>query len=106
MLWLWCRPAAAVLIQLLAQELLYVTSAALKKKKKYKLKNLLVSQQVEDPELSLMWHRFSLWPNDFHMLQAGPKNKLNKSKELAKKNIYICKLKSKINYLQHKKHAC
>ena len=32
-LWLWCSPAAASLIQLLAQELPYATGVALKKKK-------------------------------------------------------------------------
>ena len=34
LLWLWCRPAAAALIQPLAQELPYATGAALVKKKK------------------------------------------------------------------------
>ena len=34
LLWLWCGPAAAPLIQPLAWELPYATSAALKKKKK------------------------------------------------------------------------
>ena len=34
LLWLWCRPAATVLIQPLAWELSYATGAALKKKKK------------------------------------------------------------------------
>ena len=34
LLWLWCRPAAAALIQPLAQELLYAKGATLKKKKK------------------------------------------------------------------------
>ena len=34
MLWLWCRPAAAVPIQLLAQELPYVAGVAVKRKEK------------------------------------------------------------------------
>ena len=33
LLWVWCRLAAAALIQLLAQELLYAACATLKKKK-------------------------------------------------------------------------
>ena len=33
LLWLWCRPAAAVQIQPLAQELTYVTDAAIKRRK-------------------------------------------------------------------------
>ena len=37
LLWLWCRPAAAALIQLLAWELLYATPAALKKQNKTKI---------------------------------------------------------------------
>ena len=36
LLWLWCRLAAAALIQSLAQELPYTSSAALKGKKKEK----------------------------------------------------------------------
>ena len=36
LLWLWCRLAAAVLIRLLACELPYATSVALKKKKERK----------------------------------------------------------------------
>jgi len=34
LLWLWCRPAAATLIQPLAWELPYAAGVALKKKKK------------------------------------------------------------------------
>ena len=34
LLWLWCRPVAVALIQLLAQELPYATDVAMKKKKK------------------------------------------------------------------------
>ena len=34
LLWLWCRVAAAALIQRLARELLYAAGAAIKKKKK------------------------------------------------------------------------
>ena len=37
-LWLWCRLAAAALVQPLAQELLYVAGAALKRQKKKKNK--------------------------------------------------------------------
>ena len=36
LLWLWCRPAATVLIQPLACELPYATSAALEKQKQNK----------------------------------------------------------------------
>ena len=36
MLWLWCRPAAVALIQLLAWELPYAAGVALKSKKKRK----------------------------------------------------------------------
>ena len=36
LLWLWCRPAAAVLFQPLAWELLYAASAALKSENKNK----------------------------------------------------------------------
>ena len=36
LLWLWCRPAAAALIQLLAWELPYAAGTALKKKKNEK----------------------------------------------------------------------
>ena len=36
LLWLWCRPAAAALIQPLAWELPYASGAALKIKKKKK----------------------------------------------------------------------
>jgi len=38
LLWLWCRPAAAALIQPLGWELPYATSVALKLKKKKKKK--------------------------------------------------------------------
>ena len=39
LLWLWCRPAAAALIQPLAQEFPYATGAALKRQKnKIKIK--------------------------------------------------------------------
>ena len=37
LLWLWCRLAAAVPIQPLAQELLYASSMAVKKKKDIKM---------------------------------------------------------------------
>ena len=40
LLWLWCRPAAAALIQLLAWELPYVPDTALKKERKKKRSNL------------------------------------------------------------------
>ena len=36
LLWLWCRPEAAALIQILAWELTYVTGAALNSKKRKK----------------------------------------------------------------------
>ena len=40
LLWLWQRPAAAALIQPLAQEIPHVTSAALKRKGKKKKKDI------------------------------------------------------------------
>ena len=41
LLWLWCRPAVAALIQSLAWELLYIEGAALKSKQKTKKPNFL-----------------------------------------------------------------
>ena len=41
LLWLWCRPAAAAPIQLLAWELPYAAGTALKKNKKKKKKEFL-----------------------------------------------------------------
>jgi len=40
LLWLWCRPASALLIQTLVWELPYAMGAALKKKKKDKKTHL------------------------------------------------------------------
>jgi len=44
LLWLWCRPAATVLIRPLAWELSYATRGALKSKKK---KKILESDRTE-----------------------------------------------------------
>ena len=41
LLWLWCRLEAAALFQPLAWELLYVTGASLKSKKKKKKSNVM-----------------------------------------------------------------
>ena len=46
LLWLWCRPAAAVQIQPLAWELLYAGGAAQKGKKKRKKKKTCVFNTV------------------------------------------------------------
>ena len=40
----------------------------------------LVAQQVKDPALSLLWHRFDPWPGNFRMLWAWPKKKKKKKK--------------------------
>ena len=42
LLWLWCRPGAAALIEPLARELPYASSAALKRPKKKKKKKRLL----------------------------------------------------------------
>ena len=34
----------------------------------------LMAQWVEDPTLTLLWHGFDPWPQNFHMLQVWPKN--------------------------------
>ena len=46
MLWLWHRPAAAALIQLLAWELPYVSDAAIKRKKKRKKTQLIKKLKI------------------------------------------------------------
>ena len=33
----------------------------------------LMGQQVKNPSLSLLWHRFSPWPGNFHMPWSWPK---------------------------------
>ena len=33
---------------------------------------------------SLLWHRFDLWPENFHMLQVKPKKKKKEKKERKK----------------------
>ena len=43
LLWLWCRPAAATLIQPLAWEIPYATGAVLKEKKTQKTKKVTCS---------------------------------------------------------------
>ena len=43
-----------------------------KKKKKSGPGSSLVVQQVKDPALSLLWHRFHLWPRKFCMLRMQP----------------------------------
>lgn len=30
---------------------------------------------VQDPALSLLWHRFSIWPGNLHMLRVQSKKK-------------------------------
>ena len=45
LLWLWCKPAAIALIQLLALELSYAMAIALKKQKKIKNKNNKIGLQ-------------------------------------------------------------
>ena len=43
LLWLWCRPAVAALIQALAWDLPYAASAALKKEEKKKKKRIMMT---------------------------------------------------------------
>ena len=63
LLWLWCRPAVAALIQPLAWELPIRPGAALKRKGRKG-----GAHGVKDPELSLLqhgsllWHRSYPWP--------------------------------------------
>ena len=45
------------------------------------IKSSLVAQQVKDLALSLLLHRFNLWPRNFHMLQVRQKTKLKKKKK-------------------------
>ena len=56
--WLWCRPAAAAVIQPLAQELPYSTGAATKGKTN-KNGSSVVAQWVKDLVVSLLWRGFS-----------------------------------------------
>ena len=77
LLWLWRRPAAAVLIWPLVWELPYATGVPPQKKnngagttdvhmqKKKKSRSSLVAQWAKDLVLSLLWHRFdSSWPQE------------------------------------------
>ena len=41
-----------------------------------------MAQCVKDLVVLLLWHRFDPWAGNFHMLQAGPKIKQNKSRVL------------------------
>ena len=50
LLWLWCRPAAAAPIQSLAQEILHVAGAALKKLKKKK-----EEEETHFPIMTMTW---------------------------------------------------
>ena len=52
LLWLWCRPAAAALIQPLAWELLYAAGAALKRQKKRK--EILLLEYKRDSNIYLI----------------------------------------------------
>ena len=49
MLWLWCRPLAAALIQPLARELPYAAGAALERKKKKKKCKEIVTREERLP---------------------------------------------------------
>ena len=59
--------------------------------KKKRPQDFLVAQWIKDPMLSLqclgllLWHGFSLWPGNFHMLWAQPKKKQQKQKKQQKK---------------------
>ena len=50
------------------------------------VKSSLLAQGVKDPALLLLslwlqlWHGFSPWPGNFHMLQGGPKRKKERKK--------------------------
>ena len=73
LLWLWCRPADAALILLLAWELPYTLGAALKHKNKEKTNKKTtgvpaVVQRAMDLALSLQWLRFNSWPGNFYIL--------------------------------------
>ena len=105
LLWLWLSPAATVPIRPLAWEPPYAADVALKGqrdkkkcirykctkykkyiKKKKKTWSSLVTQQVKDLALSLLWlgsllwHGFIPWPRNFHMPQLWPKT--NKQKRI------------------------
>lgn len=41
-------------------------------------RNSLMAQQVKDLAFSLLWNGFNLWPGNFHMLWAWPKEKKKK----------------------------
>ena len=47
------------------------------------IRSFLVAQQVKGLAQSLLWHEFSLWPGNFHMRQAHPKQ--NKTKQIKSK---------------------
>ena len=36
----------------------------------------LVALWLKDPASSLLWHRFHLWPGNFHMLWVWPKKEM------------------------------
>ena len=92
--WVRIRVAAAVAsvtaaaqIRFLAQELPYAvavvgkTNKQTNKQTKTGFRSSSVTQQVKDPELSmlqlrsLLWWGFSPWPRNFHMPRAWPKKK-------------------------------
>ena len=54
MLWLWCRPAAVALIQLLAWGLSYAVGVALKKKKKKKKKEKIKRKKERKKIITLI----------------------------------------------------
>ena len=59
MLWLWCTPAAATLIRLLAWELPYASGAALKetkKKERKKEKKRKKNKCKTLPNITVCWH--------------------------------------------------
>ena len=79
-----CGIGQQLQLQPLAWELPYATCVALKRQKKKKKKKVvkmgsfLVTQQVEDLALSLLWvwlllwHRFNPWTRNFQMPQVRP----------------------------------
>ena len=46
-----------------------------KKRKEKHSRSSLVVQRVKDLVLSLLWHSFSPWPENFHMLLVWPKTR-------------------------------
>ena len=113
LLWVWCRLAATAPIWPLTWELPYAVDVALKKKQNKKNTKLILKKSFTGGSFLwcnglsiqhywllwqswfLPWHKFDLWPRNFHMLWMRPKNKKrNKKSSLAHSQIpalsFIC----------------